>query len=88
MVEANTSLDLLQAVYRSPDQPLSRRMRAAIAALPFEHPKLSVIATLGPNHGFAAKLENAIRSAQDRGLIIDGTSERITPKVEVSGDIG
>lgn len=48
-----------QAIYRSADQPMPRRMRAAIAALPFEHPKLSVTANVGPNIGFARGLERA-----------------------------
>ena len=57
-IAANDSLALLQAIYRSPDQPANRRMRAAIAALPFEHPKLSVSTMIGPKD-FAAQLEAA-----------------------------
>jgi hypothetical protein len=55
-VSAGSSLDFLQAVYRDPNQPIHRRLRAAIAALPFEHPKLAVTATVS-TEGFAAKLE-------------------------------
>lgn len=57
-VTGNTSLDLLQAVYRCADQPMHRRMRAAVAALPFEHPKLAVTAQVDAK-GFAAQLEAA-----------------------------
>ncbi|AWO87703.1 MULTISPECIES: hypothetical protein [Bradyrhizobium] len=57
-VEGNTSLDFLQAVYRCADQPMHRRMRAAVAALPFEHPKLAVTAVVN-GEGFGAKLEAA-----------------------------
>ncbi|MBH5372193.1 hypothetical protein [Bradyrhizobium glycinis] len=57
-VAGNTSLDFLQAVYRDPCQPMHRRMRAAVAALPFEHPKLAVTAVVN-TEGFAARLEAA-----------------------------
>jgi hypothetical protein len=60
-----SSLDLLQAIYRSPDQPLSVRMKAAIAALPYEHPKLAVTALLDGTEDLGARLHRAIqRSAK------------------------
>ena len=57
-VAGDSSLALLQAIYRSADQPMHRRMRAAIAALPHEHPKLAVTAQLD-GKSFAAELEAA-----------------------------
>ena len=60
-----SSLDLLQAIYRCPDQPLSIRMKAAIAALPYEHPKLAVTAVLDGTEDLGARLSRAIqRSAK------------------------
>ena len=41
-----TSLSFFQRVYRSVTQPMSRRMQAAMAALPHEHPKLGAVATV------------------------------------------
>jgi hypothetical protein len=76
------SLDFLRAIYRSPDQPLQRRMRAAIAALPLEHPKLSVSANIGPNVNFAKGLERALKTIRSEPLVIDGTAERIARNVE------
>jgi hypothetical protein len=55
-----TSLDLLQAIYRCPDQPLHVRMKAAIAALPFEHPRLGVTVALDGRDSSATALQGAI----------------------------
>ena len=56
---------------------MNRTLRAAIAALPFEHPKLSVSANVGPNHGFALRLEAAIKRTRGEVVVIDATAERI-----------
>lgn len=72
-IESASSLDFLRTVYRDPNQPLARRMRAAIAALPFEHPKLSVTASVGPNAGFALRLEQALKRAEAARLTIDAS---------------
>jgi hypothetical protein len=72
-----TSLDLLQTIYRDHRQPIVRRMRAAIAALPFEHPKLAVTAVIGGEGGdLTALLE--LRKARS-AKIIEGRAE--PPKV-------
>ena len=68
-IAASSPLEFLRAVYSDIRQPMHRRMRAAIAALPFEHPKLAVIATFSGGDGFAAKLEAAIARS---GRFIDG----------------
>jgi hypothetical protein len=39
-----TSLDLLRAIYRHPRMPIPIRMEAAQMALPYEHPRLVMIA--------------------------------------------
>jgi hypothetical protein len=55
-----SSLAFLQAIYRSTEQPMIRRMKAAIAALPFEHPKLSATLAVQADDSFAARLQAAI----------------------------
>ena len=55
-----TSLQFLQAIYRSAEQPMVRQMKAAIAALPFEHPKLSATLAVQADDSWAAKLQAAI----------------------------
>jgi hypothetical protein len=54
-----TSLDLLQAVYRSATLPLPVRMRAAGMALQFEHPKLGVSVNIS-SEDFALRMERAV----------------------------
>jgi hypothetical protein len=62
---AGTSLDLLQAIYRCPDQPLSVRMRAAALCLPYEHQRLAVTAVVDGTEDLGARLSRAIqRSAK------------------------
>jgi hypothetical protein len=77
-----TSLDLLRAVYRSTAQPLGVRIRAAVAALPHEVPKL--IATAVINEGsFAELLERRLQhlKAINEGKVIEATPS--TAVVEV-----
>jgi hypothetical protein len=58
--EGTMSLDFLQAIYRSPTQPLQTRIRAAMAALPFEYPKLAAVISASLSGGeFGEALERA-----------------------------
>jgi hypothetical protein len=61
-------LDFLCAVYRDPHQPMPRRMKAAEAALPFVHPKLSVSANF--NSGLGSRME-AMMTARGISAVID-----------------
>ena len=80
---AESSLEFLQAVYSDAKQPFARRMRAAIAALPFEHPKLAVTASITGGSGIAARLEAAIKltAEMQAGRVIEGeaTISSLTP---------
>ena len=62
------SLDGLQAIYRNPGLPLTTRMRAMIAAIPFESPKL--IATAVMNEGsFAELLDRRLKRIEEMKLL-------------------
>jgi hypothetical protein len=65
--EAN-SLDLLRAVYRHPSLPLTTRMRAAIAALPHEVPRLSVQAMVSSQQDYAAIFDARDKRARANGM--------------------
>jgi hypothetical protein len=61
---------LLKAVYMDNDQPLARRIRCAIAALPYEVPKLTASSGGGGIRDFASQLE-AARKRSGRPVVIE-----------------
>jgi hypothetical protein len=62
--EPGSALEYIQDVYRGRRPAEPWRFRAAVAALPFEAPKLSAMAiTSMDEHSFAAALERAITRA-------------------------
>jgi hypothetical protein len=66
--EVETAHELLKAVYRSPLIPLAVRMRAAMAAIPFESPKL--IATAIVTEGsFAELLDRRLKRLEEMKLL-------------------
>ena len=72
MSEKPTSLEFLQAVYLNETLPLPTRLRAAIEAAPYEHPKLTAV-SVGYHDGtaFADRLDRAIE-ASNRAKLIEG----------------
>jgi hypothetical protein len=68
------SLDLLQAIYRNPAQPLGVRIRCAVAALPHEVPKLIAQAQIN-EQSFAELLERRIKRFQEARAIEAKTIE-------------
>jgi hypothetical protein len=80
--EGETSLQLLQAIYRDKGQPLNVRVRCAIECLPFETPKLSAtaIATMNGND-FASALERAIERSQQPVPLLNGPVEELPASV-------
>ena len=63
--EGETSLQLLQNVYRNRKQPLNVRVRCAVEALAHEYPRVSAVAVSHMNgHDFASALERAIERSK------------------------
>jgi hypothetical protein len=72
---------LLKAVYQCPEVPLPVRMRAAMACLPFETPKLLATAIVS-EHDFATLLDQRLKRIEEMKLI--GTKPApASPEVEV-----
>ena len=76
-----TSLQLLQKIYRSPSTSLPVRIRCAVAALPFEFPKLAVTALVS-DQSFAELLDRRLKHLSEiengNGKIIDRTAVETT----------
>ena len=63
--EGETSLQLLQTVYRDRKQPLNVRVRCAVEALAHEYPRVSAVAvTSMSGQSFAEALERAIKRSE------------------------
>ena len=67
--EGETSLGLLQTIYRDRRQPLNVRVRCAIEALPFENPKLNAVANTTWEGSFGDLLDKAIERTNGLKLI-------------------
>ena len=80
------SLDLLKAVYRNNQLPLTTRMRAAIAALPFEVPKLAVTAVVS-EQDFATLLDRRLKRNEEMKAKRRRRSKSNLPcPIDVTGD--
>ena len=77
--EPASALDYLQDVYRGRRVAEHSRMRAAMAALPFESPKLTAtaVSSMDGEH-FAAMLERAINRSR-APLVIDHRATELPP---------
>jgi len=62
-------LDFLCAVYRNAAIPLNTRIRAAVAAANYVHPKISIVATPGGN--IAERLERLIIEQRKKPKLIE-----------------
>ena len=69
-------LTFLKTVYMNTDLPLSVRMRAAMATLPFTHPRLAVVAQISESD-FAAVLDRRL----DNLKRIEESKANVTAKV-------
>lgn len=65
------ALGYLQSIYRDPGQSEARRLKAAIEALPFEKPKLAVIATASIDERVAHQLDRRISASRSAMKVID-----------------
>ena len=73
-----TPLHFLEAVYCNPNLPLATRLRAAIEAAPYRHPKLSA-AAIGHFEGktFAEALERCIERSKQPVPMLNGPSPEL-----------
>jgi hypothetical protein len=70
-----TPLEFLQAVYRNAGLPLATRIRAAVAAAQYSHPRISVIASPGDPRNIADRLERLILEQQRKPKLIEAAPQ-------------
>ena len=87
LAPGETSLSFLQKIYRSPRQPIVRRMRAAALALPFESPKLAVTAVLGDGSQLRGDARPRNRRSQAPPKLTEHRPDETSPSVQWSGPI-
>ena len=73
-------LDFLVAVYSDSEQPFNNRLRAAVAAAPFMHPKVNVSANVDKEE-FAKMMEEIGRNS-GKSNVIDSKPRRLTQVIE------
>ena len=78
-LEPVNALQLLQSVYRNPTVGMTTRMRAAMACLPFETPKLAVTAQI-TEQDFATLLDRRLKRLEELKLIEANGAQVIDPK--------
>ena len=82
------ALRYLQMVYRGQIQAEGPRMRAAMACLQFETPKLAVVASVNDPKSFGERLERAIARSGIRPLMIEHAPQPKPPKPDLGlGDV-
>ena len=75
---SGSALEFLQATYRNHNVPFHSRMRAAIAAIPFESPKLAVT-TVVTDESLAVKLDRAWMRTKRAMEVIEAKPEKPRP---------
>jgi hypothetical protein len=76
--EGETSLQLLQTVYRDRKQPLNVRVRCAVEALAHEYPRVSAVAvTSMSGQDFATALDRAIERSKQPVPLLNGPTEQL-----------
>jgi len=83
LADGALSLDGLQAVYRNPRLPLQMRIRAMVAALPHEVPRLAVTYAATDGQDFATLLDSRLKRIEQMKLI----EQQPTPPVEVKAPL-
>jgi hypothetical protein len=81
------ALRYLQLVYRGQVQAEGQRMRAAIAALPFEVPRLNINANVG-SQDLGDRLERAIKRSGVNLTIEHAPQPRVLPAPEPTSPVG